>query len=284
MSLILSTALRNHIIGLITNLVANGTFATNTASWMASNATLSVEAGGQVTNALRITETGGLAAGKAYQDITTKVGHAYRLTVYFKKGTADGGKIYVGTTGDENAIYESGALTDAAWAQKVVMFIATATTTRITLESTDAMIGKYSDFDEVVVDCIDSGLVEVFKDCFLNIYTGAQPASADAAPTGTKLVTIYSDGAAAGLEFDEAVAGVMAKKATETWSGPGLANGTAGWFRLYLPGDAEGLSTTEIRLDGACGISGAQLNMSSLSITQGAVQTINTFSLTQPQS
>lgn len=285
MSLILSTALRNHILGITTTLVTNGTFATNTTGWTASNATLTAEAGGQVTNALRIAETGGSAAGKAYQDITTKVGHAYRLTFYFKKGTADGGKVYIGTTGDENAIYESpAALTDAAWAQKTVLFIATATTTRITLESTDATAGEYSDFDEVVVDCIDSGLVDLFKDSFIDIYSGTQPANADQAPTGVKLVTMYSDGNAAGLEFDEAVSGVISKKSTETWSGTGLATGTAGWFRLRQPADSDALSTTEIRIDGACGTSGAQLNMSSLSIVLGAVQTVSTFSLTQPAS
>jgi hypothetical protein len=281
MALRLSTALRNQLLGIVTDLITNGTFTSATTGWTASAATLTSETSGQSGNHLRVASSGD-ALGQAYQDITTKVGHVYKLSLYFKKGTADSGKVLIGTTGSPSAIFDSGALSDADWALKTYIFIATATTTRITLESTDATTGEYSGFDTVVCDCVDAGFQAIFKDCFINVYSGTQPTSADDAPSGTLLCTFYSDGAAAGLEFDDASAGVISKKSTETWSGTAVASGTAGWFRMYQAGDSGTSSTTDCRLDGACGTSGAQLNMSSLSISSGAVQTISSFSLTQP--
>jgi hypothetical protein len=68
---------------------------------------------------------------------------------------------------------------------------------------------------------------------FIDIYSGTQPASADTAASGTKLVTLYSDGASAGLSWAAtAPGGVQAKLASETWSGTVAATGTAGYFRL----------------------------------------------------
>jgi hypothetical protein len=281
MALRLSTALRNQLLGIVTDLITNGTFTTDTTGWTAAGATLSSETSGQSGNHMRVKSSGD-AAGSAYQDITTKIGHTYKLSAYFKKGTAASGKIKIGTTAAPTDIFESAALTDADWALKTYIFIATATTTRITLESTDATTDEYSGFDTVVCDCVDAGFQAIFKDGFINVYSGTQPTSADDAPSGTLLCTFYSDGAATGLEFDDAAAGVISKAAAETWSGTAVASGTAGWFRLYQAGDGGASSTTDCRLDGACATSGGQLNMSSLSISSGAVQTISTFQITQP--
>jgi hypothetical protein len=124
--------------------------------------------------------------------------------------------------------------------------------------------------------------LSIFVDSFIEIYTGLQPTSPDDAPTGTLLARIYSDAASLGLEFSAAVSGVIGKKSAETWSGYAVATGTAGWFRLKAAGDTGVLSTTECRMDGACATSGGQLNMSSLSITLGALQAISSFAITQP--
>ncbi len=280
----LSTGLRNQLLGIISNLVSNGDFTSNTTGWTAVDATLSSASGGQSGNCLKVAESGGANPGKAYQDVTTKVGHKYNLSVYFKKGDADNGKIMIGTTADEDAIWDSGDLADADWTNHTFTFEATATTTRITLQTNDATNGEFSYFDTVVLDCVDAGLKDIFKDCFIEIRTGSQPSSANDAPTGTLLVTFYSDGASAGLEFDDASDGVISKKSTETWSGTAVATGTAGWFRMRLPGDSETQNTTDCRIDGACATSGGELNMSSLSITNGAVQTISTFQITMPAS
>lgn len=284
MALRISTGLRNKLLGINSTKLTNGSFTSDTTGWTAVDATLSSLAGGQSGNCLKVAESGGANPGKAYQDVTTKIGHLYRLMVYFKKGDADNGKYMIGTTGDEDAIHDSGALTDADWTLYTTWFLATATTTRITFQSTDATATEYSLFDEATLVSMTRSVQDVFKDGFIRIYTGTQPTSPDDAPSGTLLCTIYSDGSSAGLEFDDAASGVLSKKSTETWSGTAGNTGTAGWFRLYAPGDALGSSTTDERLDGACGTSGAELNMSSTSIVSGAVQSISTFQLTMPAS
>ncbi len=125
----------------------------------------------------------------------------------------------------------------------------------------------------------------VFAASFINIYSGAQPSGADDAASGTLLATIYSDGAAVGVNFDAPVAGAISKAIAETWSGLALTDGTAGWFRLYEAGDAPGGSSgTASRIDGNIATSGADMNMSTTFIANGAVQTISTFTVTLPAS
>lgn len=143
--------------------IGNGGFASDAAGWTASNATLNSVAGGQAGNCLSIAETGGASAGKAYQDIVTVAGNLYYLTLYFKKGTADNGKFLIGTTTSESAIYASGNLSDANWTQYAKAFLATAATTRITLQTNDATAGETSLFDTVTlhaatVDTAPAGL------------------------------------------------------------------------------------------------------------------------------
>jgi hypothetical protein len=78
---------------------------------------------------------------------------------------------------------------------------------------------------------------------FIDIYSGTQPAHPDAAPTGTKLCTLYSDGSSTGLNFAEiAVGGELDKLSSETWSGTVLADGVAGWFRLRAANDPGAVS------------------------------------------
>lgn len=133
-------------------------------------------------------------------------------------------------------------------------------------------------------------LKDVFRNGCLWIYSGSQPATADTAASGTQLVKVtvgsgaFAHGAEAnGLEFDAAASGAISKCADETWSGVGLADGTAGWFRFVAnPTDALGVSTVLPRIDGSIGTSGANLNMSSTTIVTDATYTIDTFTLTLP--
>jgi len=119
----------------------------------------------------------------------------------------------------------------------------------------------------------------------INIYSGTQPATADAAATGTLLVTITVNGGGTKLTFDAPVAGVISKAVAETWQGTTLVNGTAGYFRLITTaGDPDTLSTTEIRLDGSIAVSGADMNISSTSLVAPAVQTVSQFDITLPAS
>lgn len=131
-----------------------------------------------------------------------------------------------------------------------------------------------------------SSFKTLFAGSFIDIYSGTQPASADDVPTGTKLATIYSNNTSLGINFAAAaVAGVLSKLGTETWSGNGLAAGTAGWFRLREALDAgTAASTTAVRCDGAIATSGAQMNLGSLTIAVGAPVVISAAAITLPKS
>lgn len=130
------------------------------------------------------------------------------------------------------------------------------------------------------------------KNGCLWIYSGSQPADADAAATGTALLKItvssgaFVHGSATnGLDFDSPAAGVLTKAAAEVWSGIGLADGTAGWFRFVgNPTDALGLSTTLPRIDGRVSTSGAEMTLSSLSVVTGATVTVDSFSMSFPST
>lgn len=120
----------------------------------------------------------------------------------------------------------------------------------------------------------------------IDIYSGNRPDSPDMAAIGTKLVTISNAGAGTGIHFegDAPVAGAMVKETTETWSGTILTNGTAGYFRVRRTTDAgTTLSTSERRVDGTIASSGADFNLSQLSLVAGAPFVIAAASFSFPQ-
>lgn len=135
------------------------------------------------------------------------------------------------------------------------------------------------------------GFGAIFANGVIDVYTGTQPASPDLPPTGTKLgrITLNSGAwtagtATNGLTFGTPVDGVLPKSGV--WSFAGLAAGTAGWFRLKtnaLDNDSDDSTNKAIaRADGACGTSGAEMNLSQLTISIGAPTTVDTFAWTQP--
>jgi hypothetical protein len=129
------------------------------------------------------------------------------------------------------------------------------------------------------------GIKGAFNLGFIAILTGTQPNSADNAATGTLLGTVSVNGGGTGITFDSAAAGVIAKAVAETWRFTGLAAGIAGWYRLYAPGDTiTNSSSSAARVDGSIGSSGADLNLSNLTIEVGQVNTCDTFTLTMPAS
>lgn len=142
------------------------------------------------------------------------------------------------------------------------------------------------------------GIKGLFADGVMDIYTGTPPAGADSLETGTLLVRVSvasglagSDGTgggtagtgvgANGINFGTAAAGVLVKNA-DVWSGTGKANGNAGWWRMYSTEVKQGTSSTSVRMDGVCAVSGGDLNMSSLTVALGATITIDSFSITLP--
>lgn len=120
---------------------------------------------------------------------------------------------------------------------------------------------------------------------FINIYAGTVPADADAALGGaTLLCTISNNSTGTGLTLESAVAaaGVAEKTIAEVWSGVNAATGTASFFRYVAPADDGTLSTSQPRIQGSVGVSGAELNLSSTSLTSAATQTIDFFNLALP--
>jgi hypothetical protein len=130
------------------------------------------------------------------------------------------------------------------------------------------------------------GLKEIFDGGYIDIYTGGQPAGADYAETGVKLVriTLASGGlTTSGLTFGTAASGVLPKSAS-VWSGVCDVAGVAAYFRLYGTAGTSGSSTTEKRIDGNVGISGSDMVLANTSLVVGATLTIDTFSLEVPAS
>jgi hypothetical protein len=135
-----------------------------------------------------------------------------------------------------------------------------------------------------------------FQKAFINgclfLYTGAQPASSDAATTGNLAVKVtlaggvFNFGAGAnGINFDPPINGVINKAAAEIWSGLGLINDTIGWYRMCANAvDNFGPSTTLVRMDGSVGVGGADLNLGTVSAKVGAPLSIDTFQWTMPAS
>jgi hypothetical protein len=117
----------------------------------------------------------------------------------------------------------------------------------------------------------------------IKIYSGAVPATADAAVSGTLLVTILNGGS--GINLDTAAAGGIINKASaETWSSTVASGGTATYYRHVASGDTGALSTTEARIQGTIATVGADLNLSSTTLTGGATQAIDYYSVTVPAS
>jgi hypothetical protein len=117
----------------------------------------------------------------------------------------------------------------------------------------------------------------------LKLYSGAAPATADDAE-GSLVVSIGSDAGDTHCHFLAAAVSGVLSKAADIWSGVASATATVSHFRLVVNTDTGVLSTTEIRMQGTVGTSGADLNMSSVSLQSGATQTIDTFNLTMPAS
>ena len=137
----------------------------------------------------------------------------------------------------------------------------------------------------VLADGSFRGTMEAGNNCRLRIYDGAPPASADAAvPAGhALLVEITVDGAGAGLTFEAAATGgTLEKNGNEDWQGTVSNTGTARYFRLIADGDDATESQAQPRLQGEIATTGAELNLSSVELTESAVQPIDFFVVNFP--
>jgi len=105
----------------------------------------------------------------------------------------------------------------------------------------------------------------------IKVYTGAQPATPETAPSGTLLATFALNDpafAAGGTGVQNLAVGTIPQTT-------GLAAGTAGWFRMA---DNSG----DPVMDGACGTSGAELNLNTTTVSVGLTLQITSGTITMP--
>ena len=125
-------------------------------------------------------------------------------------------------------------------------------------------------FNTAMRDAMVTAMTEAIGGYTLSIYTGSQPATANDAATGTKLVDIMING------FNAPATGSATLNTSTPNTGTAVATGTAGWGRI-VGGAGE-------RIDGTVGTSGADFTINSTSITNGATVTLTAMTVTQPAS
>lgn len=114
----------------------------------------------------------------------------------------------------------------------------------------------------------------LFNSCYLKILDGTQAATADTAiGAQVTLATLRCNSTA----FASASSGVATANAI-TSDTDAAATGTASWFRI-LKSD-----NSTVVMDGSVGTSGADINLTTVSIVQHATVAISSFSYTQSKS
>ena len=120
---------------------------------------------------------------------------------------------------------------------------------------------------------------------FVRIYSGAVPASADAALGGATLLNETSVGGdGTPLTFESAAPfGVLKKAVAENWTGNNLGGGTPTFFRYVLDGDIGDASSSAVRFQGTAGPLGSDMFISTLPLVSGQPQSFAQFELTIPE-
>ncbi len=129
---------------------------------------------------------------------------------------------------------------------------------------------------------------DIFRNNIIRIYSGGAPANADAVESGVLLLklTVASGAVVAGSatnanNFGTAAAGVLPKDGN-VCSGVGLADGVAGYYRMYDNGEITGASSVVKRVQGVCAVSGGEFTLSSTTVVTGATTTLDTHNITLP--
>lgn len=125
----------------------------------------------------------------------------------------------------------------------------------------------------VAANAAANAVVSLLADGFLRLYDGARPASADMPVTRQRQLAELRFAA---VPFVPAVDGLSHAQAIRRDFAD--ESGRATWFRCVA---ADGRTTI---VDGSVGLSGADLNLSSVDISAGAEITVTAFRYTQSKS
>jgi len=131
---------------------------------------------------------------------------------------------------------------------------------------------------------LDTGsLATLMAGGLIKIYSGTPPTNADDATAGSLLCTISLNSTGTGINMaSTATGGVLAKSTSETWSGVVALSGAATYYRHVAASDTGAASTTQARLQGEIAAAGSELNLSSTTLTSGATQTVDYYSVALP--
>lgn len=127
----------------------------------------------------------------------------------------------------------------------------------------------------------------VMDNGFIRIYSGTPPTTANAAigsaGSNTLLCEISVGGAGTGVTMSATPAnGVLSKASAETWQGTVLASGVATFYRHVATGDDGALSETQSRLQGNVALANSEMNFTSTTLTAGATQNVDFYSVSFP--
>ena len=111
---------------------------------------------------------------------------------------------------------------------------------------------------------------DVGTSCVIKIWTGSPPANCGTADSGTLLVTFAGNA----TQFGTASSGVLTVSAIANATAGNT--GTAGYFRIY----PTAATTTNAVVQGLCGTSGSDMNLTSTSITSGQTCVFTSMTVT----
>jgi len=131
-----------------------------------------------------------------------------------------------------------------------------------------------------------SDMRTLLNECFINIYSGPVPPSADSElpPSAVLLNTISVGGMGDPLTLEpDAPGGVITKSVAENWTGNNVADGTPTFFRLVKATDTGSATTTEVRIQGSAGGVGNDMVITELPLVEDAPLSFDFFQLVIPE-
>lgn len=128
-------------------------------------------------------------------------------------------------------------------------------------------------------------LRSLINECLVRVYSGTEPASADAAiGSATLMLEISVNGSGTPLTWEVgAPGGVLSKSASEVWEGENLQAGGVTFFRIVKPGDTGASSTTAVRIQGSAGGLGNDLVITDLPLVAGQSKSFELFQVAVPK-